>query len=272
MSTGERPRRWRWVVLAVLGAALLAGAVLVLLVVRGRDARRVSVDEAVDRYRASTTIGGPALGRPAQGVYTLTGSGSEKLSFQTTGQTIGPTLTATVTWRGDSCWDLRIDYNANHWQTWRYCIEGDHVVDEGGAVFQRIDLVVAHPESLSISACEPPVPSLRRGATAGTTWDDTCTVVTDGRGRSELIGTVTFLGDEAVTVAGEEVSAGHNRYERRYSGAQRGHGVLDTWFATDTGLPLRSRWELQITSGSPIGDVTYTESGEWTLDSLTPRQ
>ena len=39
-----------------------------------------------------------------------------------------------------------------------------------------------------------------------------------------------------------------------------------------TGLPVRMTWNLRIDSPSPIGSVTYTEEGTWTLDSMQPRE
>jgi hypothetical protein len=86
-----------------------------------------------------------------------------------------------------------------------------------------------------------------------------------------MTGPLTFVGTEEVDVGGTAVLASHTVSERNYEGAQRGRGRIENWYEVDTGFPVRSRWTLSITSGSPIGDVTYTESGEWSLSSLTPR-
>lgn len=273
MSERVRSPRRRRVVLAVGAVALalvLGLVVLAFLVVRGRDAERASVDDAIDRFRASTVPGATTVGRPAQGVYTATGSGSERLSFQTSGQSIGPTLPATVTWTGDACWDFRLDFNANHSQTWTYCQEGDGVVERGVSVFQRFDLVVAQPESRSTSKCDPPNPTVQRTAEVGRTWPTSCVVTTDTGATSEETGTATFEGNETLVVGGQEVPTGRFRSDRVYSGGQEGQGRYEDWYAVDSGLPIRSRWTLEITSGSPVGTVTYLESGEWTLDSLVP--
>lgn len=280
-----RPRT-RLLIRVVVGLAValvLVAGVLAVLVVRGRDAERASIADAVERYQSATTVAAETTDRPnttvtavsdvvrpAPGVYTLTGSGTEKLSFQTSGQTMGPTMPATVTWSGDSCWDLRVDYNANHWQTWAYCIEGGTVVDRGGTVFQRFDLVVAQPETTSVTICEPGVTGLWPGIAPGTTWNDGCVITGNDTEPSEQTGTVTFVGEDSVTVEGTDVPVSHVRYEQRFDGSQQGAATLDKWYALDTGLPVRSVWDLEITSNSPIGDVTYRESGSWEFASLLP--
>ncbi len=269
----ERPLRRRRIVIAAGAFALVlvvALASLVFVVVQGRDAERASVDDALGRFQASTVPGATSDARPRQGVYTATGSGSERLSFQTSGQSIGPTLPVTVTWQGEDCWDFRVDFNANHWQTWNYCRQGDGVVERGGSVFQRFDLVVTQPESRSTTMCDPPNPTVQPDAEVGRTWPVSCVVTTDAEGTSVETATATFVGNETVAVGGEEVLAGGFRSDRVYSGDQLGQSRYENWYAIDSGLPVRSRWTLEITSPSPIGDVTYTESGEWTLDDLMP--
>ncbi len=266
-------RRTLVITAGVAAVAVLATAVVVTLVVRGRAADRASVDEALERFRTGQTAGvaEAPLGRPAEGVYLLTGSGREKLSFQTTSQSMGPSMPATVTWDDDDCWELRVEHNANHSQTWNYCQDGDRMVDVGGAVTQRFDFVVAQVDSRSTSVCDPPAPTTERGAVPGTVRAQECTIDTEGQGRSTMTGPSTFLGDEEVDVGGTSVTASRYVAERRYEGDQRGEGRVETWYATENGFPVRSIWTLSITSASPIGDVTYTESGEWTLTSLVPR-
>jgi hypothetical protein len=249
-------------------------AVVVVLVVRGREAEQASVDEAVERFREGTAPGADLEGapdRPAPGVYTLTGSGTEQISFQTTAQRMGPEMPATVTWQGDDCWELRVEYNANHAQSWTYCLDGDRMVDTGGAVTQRFDLVVTQVDSNSTSVCDPPAPTVERDAVPGTVRDQRCVIETEGQGQTAMEARSTFVGEEEVDVGGTPVLASHTVSERTYGGDQEGGGRVETWWAVDTGFPVRSTWSLSITSPSPIGDVTYTESGEWTATSLTPR-
>jgi hypothetical protein len=271
----RRRPRGLLIVVAVALVVALGLAVVVLLVVRGREAGRASVDEALERFRSGqdTVPDGDGAGpaRPPEGVYTLTGSGTEQLSFQLGGQAMGPEMPATVTWQGDDCWELRVEFNANHTQSWVYCVDGARMVDRGGSITQRFDLVVAQVDSRSTSVCDPPAPTTERDATPGAVWAQRCTIETEGQGRTSMTGPLTFVGTEEVDVGGTAVLASHTVSERNYEGAQRGRGRIENWYEVDTGFPVRSRWTLSITSGSPIGDVTYTESGEWSLSSLTPR-
>ncbi len=265
-------RRWLVVGLAVALVVVIAGVAITIL--RGRPPEQASVDEAVEQYRttAPPSTEPPAPDRPTPGVYTATGDGREKLSFQTSEQPIGPTIPVTVTLKGDDCFDVRVDYNANHWQSWRYCQRDGGLVDTGGEVYQRFDLVVVSPESLSTSVCDPPAVVVRAGMTEGETWDQTCTVTSPDTGDSTTSGPHLFVGREDILVGSELVETHHVRDQRTYSGDQEGAGTVDLWLDIRTGLPVRMSWNLRIDSPSPIGSVTYTEEGTWTLDSLQPRE
>lgn len=266
----SRRRRWPWVLAGLAAVLVLAGVAVVALAVRGRPAKEASVQEALERLGTSTTVGGPALGRPAQGVYRYEATGTERLSFQATSQAIGPTVPGTVTWQGENCWLFRLDYHSNHWQTWTYCQDGDRMVDTGGQVFQRFDFVVVAPETLSTSVCDPPAETVRPGMRPGDTWQQTCTVRAEGAGGTTTTGPMSFVGEEILRVGDTDVPTFRFHSERTYSGDQTGTGVTGIWFAIDTGLPVRSEWRLVIDSPSPIGDVTYTEEGVWQLADLVP--
>ncbi len=244
-----------------------------VLGVRGRAPAPLSVEEAVESYR--TQVPPPpsmadGVELPALGVYTARGEGSEKLSFQATEQRMGPTMPVTVSPAGEGCFQVRIDYNSNHWQTWNYCWRDGSLVDTGGQVFQRFDFVVIAPESLSTSTCDPAV-VLRPEMEPGDEWTQSCAIQASGTGPSSTSGPHVYLGSETIQVGGEEVPARHVRDERTYSGAQSGSGTVDLWLDARTGLPIRSEWTLRIDSPSPLGTITYTESGSWTLESLIPR-
>jgi hypothetical protein len=43
------------------------------------------------------------------------------------------------------------------------------------------------------------------------------------------------------------------------------------WYSVLNGLPLKTDRRVTVESPSPIGAVTYTERGTYTLISLTPR-
>lgn len=277
-SAPTRPRQlgargWPWVVGGLALALMVGLAVLSVVVVRGRAPAPPSVEEAVESYRTQVPGAPPAVSGaelPAFGVYTAHGEGRERLSFQTTEQRMGPTMPVTVSLSGSDCFKMRIDYNANHWQTWNYCWREGSLIDTGGEVFQRFDLVVVAPESLSITTCDPAV-VLRPGMEVGDEWTQSCAIQASGTGPSSSSGPHRYLGDEMVRVGGEDVLTRHVRDERTFTGAQSGTGRTDLWLDARTGLPVRAEWDLRVDSPSPLGTITYTESGSWTLDSLTPR-
>lgn len=263
-------RRSTRIIVGASTTAVIALVVVGVIAYNGRRAHEVSVDDAVARVRPSLEDGGARLGRPSQGVYRYEGSGSEKLSLQAASQQIGPSVPVTVTWQGDDCWVFRVDFNSNHWQTWTYCQDGETMSDHGGEVFQRFDFVVMAPESHSASICDPPALTVRPDMGPGQSWAQQCTIETDGQGTSKMDGPLTFVGRESVGVGGKEIPTNHFKAARTYEGSQRGEAELDTWFALDTGLPLRSQWRTTVESSSPIGDVGYAEQGSWWITDLVP--
>ena len=52
---------------------------------------------------------------------------------------------------------------------------------------------------------------------------------------------------------------------RTISGDQDGTEELDLWFERDTGLPVRNERAVTLRTGSPLGVLTYTETGSFEL-------
>ena len=71
------------------------------------------------------------------------------------------------------------------------------------------------------------------------------------------------MGDATVTAHGF-VS------ERTMSGAQTGIERNEMWFAADTGLQVRNERTAEVRTDTPIGESTYTETGEFHLVSVDP--
>lgn len=271
-TTGHR-RRWPVVsAVVVLVLAVLVGGLV--LVARGRTAAPPSVDDAIARQGGGGTTAvvpaGPA--RPAPGVYTATGQGTEKLSLAPAAKAQGPTLPVAVTLDGDACYVVRVDQNTDHWQTWRYCRQADGtLVEAGGQTFQRTDIVVVQIDNTSTFTCDPPSPVLVAGAPVGSTVDQRCTGTSSAQaGEAISAGPQTVVADEDLVIGGATVRTRHVHQERALSGAQRGTERADTWWTAD-GMPVRNERRVEVASPSPIGDVTYAEEGRWQLDSVTPR-
>jgi hypothetical protein len=74
-----------------------------------------------------------------------------------------------------------------------------------------------------------------------------------------------------LTVDGVAVDAWHFRQDRTITGAQEGGKTAEMWFRED-GLLLRSERDIEVRSPSPVGDITYTETGSVELTGLEPRR
>jgi hypothetical protein len=263
-------RRW----LAVVGIVVVAlgAAVGVFAYLWAHSgARPVSVDEA--RRRFSAGHGSAAAARqftPAEGVYRYTGTGSESLSSPPKSQSEGPEIPGTVTHRGDDCWALRLDYSSNHWRKRKFCVRGDALKEVGNEVVQRWDFVVNTIENVATMTCRPPSVILVSDPAPGTEWPASCSG-TNSQIAGTLVssGTHRYVGSEEVRVGASTVNALHFRDERTVSGAQTGTETFEVWLAPN-GLPVRGRQRIEVDSDSPIGRVTYTQEGAFSLVRLTP--
>lgn len=276
-----RRRRRRWIVLGAVVGALIATGIAFAFVL-DRQPGPASVDEAVDEFAGGGDHddgAGGARNPPPDGVYVYEGAGSESLSILPGSHDQGPRLPGTVTHRDGGCWDFRIEYHEDHWQEWHYCPGGDattgtragDLVEQGGVTYQAWDLGVAAIGNTSTFRCADSV-VIRAGAEPGDRWHQECTGTSDTvDGTTVSAGATRFVGEETVTVAGEDVPALHYHQVRDMSDAQRGRQVEDFWFRASDGLPLRNTRSASIDSDSPVGAITYAEDGEWRLTSLTPR-
>ena len=265
-------RLWRWIVVVLVGFVVIGGAAFVVAW-RNSGARQVSFEEAKRRFEAtsSTVAPRPSPLRPPAGVYLYRGSGSEHLDKPPKSQSQGPSMPATVTFRPDGCWVFRIDYSTGHWQSWTYCARNGGLDEVGGQTYERWDFVVFKVDSTSTFTCPSSV-TIRRAMLPGDTWTQTCTGTSSAvKGVVTTSGPMKYLGTERVTVDGKQVPAYHFKQLRTLTGAQQGTQDNDVWFATSNGMPLRNDHHNVVKSDSPIGKVTYTETGTFALTSLQPR-
>lgn len=275
---GDHPHRRRNVVilvLAVLGALLVGFGITVVLTIDTPGP--ASVSDALDRFHDEgrpPMSGGDAGGsRPAEGVYLYAGQGEERLSFPPLHQEDGARMPGTVTYASGGCWVFRLDYNAEHWQDWRYCPTDRGLAEMGGRTHHTWDIGVTTLSNLTEMACRPPALVLPPvgGLELGDRARQRCT----GE-NSEISGTLTsaghsvFRGVETLTIGGVPVDAYRFSRERTLTGAQTGEERLTLWLRDD-GLLLRMERAIEAHSGSPIGDITYHEDGSLELTGLDPR-
>jgi hypothetical protein len=274
-ADGHHRRRWWLIVVAALGAVVVAaiGIGLVLFFIRDQPKAK-SVGERVDELAGSSTSvdAGTSTFRPPAGVYVAEGAGHEAISFPPVSQEDGATMPASVEYLPEGCWRFRIDYNEAHWQDWTLCPAGAlALVETEGHTWQNWDLGATQVANLSTFSCDPPSTAFVFGADEGATWDRRCEGTNDQvAGTTVSSGTMAFEGTETLTIDGEDVKALRFRREHELSGAQTGAETVTFWVAAKDGLPLRSERDVRADSSSPVGTITYTESGHWQLTSLTP--
>lgn len=257
----------------MVGVVVVIGGVAFAIAWSQRGADQASVEEALEGLDRSASDTKAGFLRPAGGVYVYQGSGTEQLSLLSTGQTWGPRLPGTVTRGDDGCWTFRIDYSTNHRQWTDYCPRGRVLEEDGGRTFQSFDFVVSTIEDRNVFVCDPPGEAIRVDADSGSSWSQSCVGRSEGQGTQVTSsGTNTFVGIETVEVAGARVRAYRYRSDRTLSGDQTGTETSETWFRVPDGLPLRATRDVHVESPSPIGTVTYTEQGTYTLTSLEPRR
>ncbi len=271
-DAAARPRRHHWIrtaLLALLGAVAIFVVVSIVLTIEGR-ARPVSVDQAVSQFHGDPSAD-PGV-HPAPGVYDYRGSGTDRLSLPPLKQAEGPTLPGTVEVSANGCWSFRIDYSTNHWQSWNYCDRPAGLAETGGLVWQRWMIGPIAETNLSTLQC--PVALLSIPATPSTTtvWPARCTgTSTQIHGSLVSLGATRFVGQPILHVAGREIRSVHVEVQWRLSGPQVGTERDDLWYDAKSGLPLENQRTIHVRTVTPFGTSTYSENGQFVLQSLIPK-
>ncbi len=265
---GKRHHRWLWV---LVGIILFLGAGYVVLWATTNRATEVTLRQAEALLHSKGDA--PGARRPISGVYDYTGSGTERVSFPPLSQSEGPTIPGTVTMDGKHCWQLRLDYSTHHWQTFDICLHGADILETGGVTWQLFSIGPVNVSTTSTFVCTTGTMWLPANHSAGTSMLSSCTgSSTSVKGQTLSAGPFTVLGEETLTIGGKQVPAVHIRQERVDTGAQTGSERYDIWLAASSGLLLRFQQEIKLVSRSPIGKITYTQSGELQLVSLVPHE
>ncbi|MGP0031484.1 MAG: hypothetical protein ACLPVF_13375 [Acidimicrobiales bacterium] len=263
-----RHHRIRWALLGAVGLVVVLVVVSLLIAYHGR-ARPVSVGQATSQYHPGAAEDtGP---HPAPGVYTYTGSGTDRLSLPPLSQPEGPTLPGTVELEAKGCWSFRIDLSTNHWQSWTYCRHPAGLAEAEEQVWQRWMVGPVAVTNLTTLHCDPGSIILPAARSVGQSWPVHCS------GRSTEIsgsvvgtGTYRFMGESTMTIGGRHVRAAHFLRHWSLRGAQVGPERDDLWLDAATGLPLENRRDIRVRTATPFGTSTYTETGTYVLRALTP--
>lgn len=241
------------------GAAIAVAVLAVWRVVLREQADPVSVDDAVARFRAAAKQGDTPI---PTGVYVYATSGSESISA------LGGRLhryprRSSITVTSNGCgMQLRWEVLRTRRNSWSVCQHGDG---------QRLE---SWEEAHNFVGRDD-VTSWRCVATDWLPADRTPGSVSpyrcDGAGTRQR-GTVTVVGEEAVTVGSVAVDTVRLRISVAETGEARGPLVEERWLEPATGLPIRLRYRVTTKNASLIGDVTFEERSELRLVSLEPRR
>jgi hypothetical protein len=296
-ATGRRRRRWPWVVVGVV--VLAVGALILARQFIYRDqSRRVSTEQAVNRYRESTvssttsqstspaarnptnatsatsaTTGTsptaiaaptttPVIARslPATGVYRYRTTGEESIDvLGGAHHSYPPQSTITVTPNGCGV-QLRWDVLQERRDEWRLCVTPAGLVEPWALQYHEF-FKQPDAEALVCPATTLVLPSTPK---TGAAWHAQCTLAGDAEPQRFEV-----LGQAVLQVGTTSVPTIHIRQSVNYDGSLYEHTFNDWWLAAD-GLPIRGVETKSSASPSPIGNVTYKEHYEIDLDSLTP--
>jgi hypothetical protein len=291
-------RRVRALLWAAVGSLFVAGVGLVWL---HEDATAVSVDTALERWRAipsaaapaetvattTTTVaagvapesgareaatGAPAIAEPApapppaaepeQGVYVQATQGHEETDALGGARHDYPAETPFSVSANDCGLTFRWQPLEERWDRWDLCRTPAGLEARRFTTFHSFFRRTQQQEFDCTGAILVPT-----DMTVGRTWDWACTNA-GGRAMSHT----TIVGVEPIDVGGERVDAVHVRFENTFEGANAGTGTIDWWLHPDTGLPVRMAADMDTDSDSPFGRVRYREQFTSTMTALAPRR
>ena len=261
----RRRHRARWVLAALV---LMVGGTVAYFELSSSPARQVSLQQAKSRLGPVQPAG--TYG-PAPGVYSYRGSGTDHLSLMSLSQAEGPQIPGTVTPLGAGCWRFRLDFSTHHWQTWEYCQHGSDIWLTGGQVWQLWPIGPINFTNLTTTTCNEATVALPAQPALNQTWSSTCSGTSNQvKGAMQTSGVLRYLGPATLSIGGKSVTAEHLQLNRTDTGAQTGDESYEMWLQKGTGLPLRLTHSIRVSTSTPIGKTTYTESGTLSLESLQP--
>ena len=255
--------------MAVVAVVVIFVVVSVVLTLEGR-ARPVSVDQAVSHYHPDASADRGV--HPTPGVYDYRGSGTDRLTLPPLKQAEGPTLPGTVEVQANGCWSFRIDYSTNHWQSWTYCAASFWARRDRGIGLPALDHWSAARDqpldtAVSIRIDERAGDCVHDQGVAGTMYR---VLDADPRRIDQCRGD-PLRGSASPLIARHKIASVHVEVEWRLSGPQVGIEHDDLWYDARSGLPLENRRSIHVRTTTPFGSSTYTENGQFVLESLHPR-
>ena len=252
----------RWTILGVLVVLLAAGAFGYWWKFVRRDISPVNVQSVEREFSRSGGSTAVLPNRPAPGVYRYRTTGQEHvnaLGGQTNHYPPITTLTVTNTRCGvDTRWDIL----TGRYEAGQHCLEpdGDWILVRTQAAHRFFNQT-----ETTTGACTGMV-ELPANPKRGQRWSGRC-----GDNQAWARSDFRVLGTATVRVGGQSVETVHLEITTEQMGDRSGGGTEERWVHPKTGLIVRSHNHHRDHSPSPIGSVTYEETYEIVLESLTPR-
>jgi len=275
LPSPSRGRRWQYALIGLLTMVGLVIGVMATGVVRYElrshpGAKSVSSAVSSFRHSGSSSLD-PLHAVPAAGVYTLRGQGGERISFPPNSQKDGATMPATVTHLSNGCWRWHLDYNAAHAEEYVFCPTEAGLTQSTNVNIQHWDYGAFKVSNIAIMTCPAGSVVLPSAPSTGQklTWScsETSTAIS---GLSQSTTKAHIVGVEPLRIGSATVETAHEVQETTLSGTQTGTVTENWWFDVTNGLPVRIDREIMVHTASPLGAITYTESGSWQMASLTP--
>ena len=270
----RRRHTLRWV-LAGIALVVLAGAGTFAYLWSDSGARALPSSVAIQRFLREGGAAGndPGVG-PAPGVYPYRGTGTETISVPPKSQTEGPGIPGTVVRSPGGCFEFRLDFSDDHWQSWDYCVRDGALVSPTRAGYYNWDFVAFHVDDTSTFVCRPSIVTVPGRLVPGSSHAVTCTGHNDHLAIApvRMQGTSTLVRSADITIGTRRLASVLVHEKVTFSGGQKGSNVSDTWFSVADGLPLRGTWHTTVSTGSPVGTSTLDAHGDFTLDSVTPQR
>ena len=252
-------RRWWFVAVAVIVVALVGG-VAGFHVWLTQEPSPVSVGDAVNRYRAGSPPASSGMSRePQAGVYVYTTSGEESVDALGGDTHTYPERTVMTVTLTDCGFTMAWTPIAERTDVTRLCgAEGS--MAEVGTTNSHTFFHIAQSEEF---ACDPGAWWLPPQGVVS--WTVTCRSTSTTTSRAARV-----VGTEPLTIGPTTVEAVHVRFDDTVSGSSTGTSNTDWWLDPVTGLPLRQHASTQTSNETQIGHVSFHETIDMAVTSLTP--
>jgi hypothetical protein len=253
----------RRTVALVAGAALVvaAGAYVGHRLSTGGEVTEVGLADALDRFReemGATTTAPAAVSLPAPGVYQYATTGFDEIDALNGARHEYPAITTITVTPHDCGVRLRWDVAVERWDTWDWCLDGNAIGQSGWVGYHEFFDVAGRNDNTCDGDPRP------LDAPAGTTWSMTCRM--GDRTTSSFTGIV--LDRTALTVADISIPVLHLRYDVDVVGESTGTQVVEGWYRTTDGLPVREQLTISTRQSTVIGATNFDET--YTIELLTP--